>query len=58
MKLRNGSSLVGPVSRPVVVGTATEQDRVLAADHLGDVVEYRLINVENPVAWLLGNAVE
>ena len=46
------------MARPVVVRAAAEQDGVLAADHLGDVVEYRLIDIENPVAGLLGNTVE
>ena len=46
------------MARPVVVCVAAEQDGVLAADDLGDVVEYRLVNVEEPVAGLLGNSVE
>jgi hypothetical protein len=45
-------------ARPVFVGAAAEQDCVLTLDHLGNVVEYRPIDVENPVAGLLGNTIE
>ena len=59
MKSAKGwTSEVGQYPGPVVVGAVPEEDVVLRADHVGEVGEQLVIRIEEPVARLLGNAVE
>ena len=59
MNAANGwISLLGQNVRPLVVGTAAENDRVLCRDESGKVGVHRVVPVGEETIWLLGNAVE
>ena len=47
-----------PVARPVVVGAAAEQHRVLSSDDRREVADHRIVDLAHPVARFLRDAVQ